>query len=314
MANLNLRSAAGYAILAAAGITNTGSTTVGGGAIGSFPTATIIGFPPGEATIDNGDAQAALADALSLYNALSALTFTSLGTAVNLSTSGLAGGNVYNAGNYSSTSSMSMSTGIVLDAQGNPNAQFIFKAVSTVNLAAGQAVTLVNGAQAQNVIWLVGSSLTTVATSTFVGTILANTSITLGGGVLNGRALAGVVTSSGAVTIAAATVITAPAQSPSSGQGVFNISGNAGLGNITVQCAPQNFDSLNPKILFTASDAFGSFSFAGLVPGNYTITAQASDNIHIYRHKAGVTIGSSDQVVNLTPQLINSSNSSVLTN
>ena len=42
------------------------------------------------------------------------------------------------------------------------------------------------------------------------GNILANTSITLGGGTLNGRALAGIVTSSGAVTIAAAEVITVP--------------------------------------------------------------------------------------------------------
>jgi hypothetical protein len=42
------------------------------------------------------------------------------------------------------------------------------------------------------------------------GNILANTSITLGGGVLNGRALAGIVTTSGAITIATAMQVNNP--------------------------------------------------------------------------------------------------------
>src|SRR5208283_3971463 len=124
---------ANYAILATAGITNSGSTVIAGGNIGSDPTATETGFPPGAfvapAAIDNADAAAALVAANAAYTYFAGLTFTSLGGVVDLSTSGVAGSNRYTPGNYSATSSMAMSTGIVLDAQGNPNAQFVFKAV-----------------------------------------------------------------------------------------------------------------------------------------------------------------------------------------
>lgn len=76
MASLNFGRAAAFSLLAAAGITNTGATIIQGGVIGSFPTTSITGFPPGQALKDNADAQNALADALVLYNALSALAFT----------------------------------------------------------------------------------------------------------------------------------------------------------------------------------------------------------------------------------------------
>ena len=114
----------------------------------------------------------------------------------------------YTPGNYFSVaaSSLTMPTGIILDAQGNPNAVFVFVAGSTINLAGGQSVTLINGAQAANVVFVAGSSITTVATSTMNGNLLAVASVTLGGGTLNGRALA----NNGAVTIAAATAVTSP--------------------------------------------------------------------------------------------------------
>lgn len=208
-----LGSASRYALLAAAGITNTGNTVVNGGVIGSYPTATETGFPPGIATVDNADAALAQANALTAYNFYSALAFTSLsGSSANLSVLGNgSSASTYTAGNYSAGSSMDIPTSITLDAQGNPDAVFVFKAGSTVTLESGASVLLVNGAIANNVIWIVGSSATTVATGTMTGTILANTSITLGGGTLNGRALAGIVTSSGTVTIAAATQVNTPA-------------------------------------------------------------------------------------------------------
>lgn len=209
-----LGTAANYALLAAAGITNTGATVITGGNVGSYPTTSIT---PGAwvltspAVIDNTDAQAAQGAALAAYNYFTALTFTSLsGSTANLSA--LSGGGAptghYYPGNYSAGSSMDIPTSITLDAQGNPNATFVFKAGSTVTLESGASVILANGAQPQNVIWLVGSSFTSVATSSMVGTILANTSITLGGGTLSGRAIAGVVTTSGAITISAQNNVT----------------------------------------------------------------------------------------------------------
>jgi hypothetical protein len=206
-----LGAAAAYGILAAAGITNTGATVVTNGVIGSYPTSTIT-FDGGTATVDNVHAAAAQTAALAAYNFYNALTFTSLGTAINLSVLGNgATPATYTPGNYSSTSSIDIPTSITLDAQGNSNAMFVFKATaSTITLESGASIILANGAKAENVIWIVGSSFTSVATSNMVGNILANTSITLGGGTLNGRALAGIVTPSGAVTIAAANSITVP--------------------------------------------------------------------------------------------------------
>ena len=226
-----LLTSANYAVLAYSGITNTGATLIGGGNIGSFPTATITGItaanfiPP--ATTDNVHAQQAEIDALAAYNTFAARTFTSLGgSSVNLSVSGNGvNAATYTPGNYSAGSSMDIPTTITLDAQGNPNAEFVFKAGSTITLESGASVLLVNGALARNVVWLCGSSFTSVfaGTSNMVGNIIATNSVTLGGGTLSGRALAGVGNSSGAVTIAAAESILVPASGaiPTPGPGLI---------------------------------------------------------------------------------------------
>jgi hypothetical protein len=210
-----LGAAGNYALLAYSGVTNTGSSTINGGNVGSFPTESITGIfqsdggagqiiPP--YIVDNAGAAQARIDGLAAYTAYAALSFTSLGGALDLSTSNGSGGNTYVPGNYS-FGAATMSTGIVLNGAGT----YIFKGSSTINLASGQSVTFAGNATAANttVIWLVGSSFTSVATSNMVGTILAYTSITLGGGTLVGRALA-VGGGNGAVTIAAAMVITNP--------------------------------------------------------------------------------------------------------
>ncbi len=226
LGSLELGAAAKYAILAAAGITNTGLTVIAGGNVGSYPTTSITpGTPPWTlvppAAIDNADAQAALSAALVAYNfylamaTTASLTTADIGSTGTQHSAGAANGTWY-AGKYVSASSIAISTPVTLDAQGNPNAVFVFYATaSTITQALAGTITLVNGAQASNVFWLAGSSFTsTTGTGTMVGNILANTSITLGGGTLNGRALAGIVTSSGAVTISSAETITVPASLP----------------------------------------------------------------------------------------------------
>jgi hypothetical protein len=75
---------------------------------------------------------------------------------------------------------------------------FIFQTDSTLITGSGSTVTLINGAQQCNVFWQVGSSATLGTGSTFVGNILALTSITVTTGVtVQGRALA----RNGAVTL-----------------------------------------------------------------------------------------------------------------
>lgn len=201
-----LGSAANYALLASAGIANTGATTIAGGNIGSYPTTSITGSPTltPPATTDNTDAaaaQTALAAAIAYYQGLT----PTLSGLTNLSTSGNGStAATYTAGNYFGSTSLTMPTGIILDAQGNANAQFVFVAGSTINLSSGQSITLINGAQAANVVFVAGSAFTSVATSTVNGNILAVSGVTLGGGTLNGRALV----TTGPVTISAATAIT----------------------------------------------------------------------------------------------------------
>src|ERR1700677_4722922 len=207
--------AGNYALLAYSGITSAVSCTITGGNIGSAPTpATTTDFTlVSPAILDNADASAALAAASVAYAYYAALTPTLSGL-TTLSTQGNgATASTYTAGVYVGASSLTMTTGITLDAQGNPLAVFVFIAGSTINLASGQSVTLVNGAQANNVVWIVGSSFTSVATSTMVGNILAQISITIGGGSLNGRAIAGIGGSSGAITISAASTVTVPTSS-----------------------------------------------------------------------------------------------------
>jgi hypothetical protein len=67
---------------------------------------------------------------------------------------------------------------VFLDAEGDPDAKFLFQAGTTLITGANTVVVLQNGAQAKNVIWAVGSAVTLGAGSIIQGSILAGTSIT----------------------------------------------------------------------------------------------------------------------------------------
>jgi hypothetical protein len=108
---------------------------------------------------------------------------------------------------------------LTLDAQGDPNAVFVFQMAQTLTVggpgvAAPQSIVLAGGAQAKNVYWQVGSFATINAAGggTMVGTILsqAGVSISTVGNVdlvtLNGRAL-----SLGASVTMVNTIINVPA-------------------------------------------------------------------------------------------------------
>ncbi len=73
---------------------------------------------------------------------------------------------------------LSLTGTVTLDAQGDPNAVFIFQSASTLITASSSVVSLINGADACNVFWQVGSSATLGTSTTFVGTVMALTSIT----------------------------------------------------------------------------------------------------------------------------------------
>jgi len=191
---VGLGTAGSFAVLAGSTVTNTGPSTINGN-LGLSPGTAVTGFPPGtvNGTIHAADAEAgqAQSDLTTAYN-------DAAGRTPALSVSGDLGGLMLTPGVYKSGSSLGLTGTLTLDAQGNPDAVFIFQAGSTLTTASGSRVNLINGALACNVFWQIGSSATLGTSSVFTGNILALRSISLNAGVtLNGRALA----RSGAVTL-----------------------------------------------------------------------------------------------------------------
>jgi hypothetical protein len=205
-----LLTAASYALLANSTITNTGSTVIDGD-LGLYPGTSVTGFPPGTLSggvenIANQAANQAEIDALAAYAYFAALTPTATG----LSDLSLYNGGVFTPGVYAGSSSLDIPTSITLNGAG----LYVFIAGSTTTLESGASILLENGATADMVVWVVGSSFTSIwngISSDMVGTIIAQDSVTLGGGTLAGRALA--LTT--AITIAAAEAITIPASTES---------------------------------------------------------------------------------------------------
>jgi hypothetical protein len=78
-----------------------------------------------------------------------------------------------------------------LDARNNSGSQWIFQTATTVTIGDGGIVNLINGGQATNVYWAVGTSVTTGSHARFIGNVMAQTSITFGfQSSINGRAFA----------------------------------------------------------------------------------------------------------------------------
>jgi LPXTG-motif cell wall-anchored protein len=186
---VGLGSAANYSILAGTpAITNTGATTIDRD-VGIHPAASITGFPPGiiGGSIHAGDAVAlqAKSDLVIAYDDAKGRSGSSLagGTLGGLT---LVGG-AYNAGGVT----LNLTGTLTLDGQSNPNSVWIFQATSDLVTASSSSVVFINGGSPCNVFWQVTSSATLGSGSSFVGTILAMTSITLANGVtVEGRALA----------------------------------------------------------------------------------------------------------------------------
>ncbi|KAH2020783.1 hypothetical protein KXV43_002559 [Aspergillus fumigatus] len=186
---VDLGTAGAYLVLAGATVTNTGPTMIIGGDVGVSPGTAVTGFPPGQVTggvIHSADANAlqAKADLVIAYN-------DAAGRAPTALVAGNLGGLTLVAGVYKSTGPLAIIGTLTLDGQGNPNSVWIFQVASTLITQSASRVILVNGAQPCNVFWQVGSSATLGTGSTFVGTIMALTSISATtNAVIQGRLLA----------------------------------------------------------------------------------------------------------------------------
>jgi hypothetical protein len=191
---LNTPGALSYSVLAGSIVTNTGPTTIDGN-VGISPSIGVpphfTGFPPGivgpPGTIHDADANAAAAQAddTAAFGFLDQPCTTTYAGVQDLTLVSPLGPGVYCADAFLLTGNLTLSGSGV----------WIFKSASTLTTSSGSSVT---GGDPCNVWWRLVSSGTLGTTTSFIGNILALTSITLNtGATLNGRALA----QTGAVTL-----------------------------------------------------------------------------------------------------------------
>jgi hypothetical protein len=193
-ASVGLGTADSFSVLGGSTVTNTGPSVLNAD-LGLSPGSAITGFPPGtvHGTVHKNDAVASQAksDLVIAYNDAAGRSSTS-------TVAGDLAGRTLTSGVYTSASSLGLSGDLTLDGQNDPNSVFVFQAGSTLTTGSASRVQLINGAQACNVFWKVGSSATIGTSTAFTGNILALTSITLNtGATVHGRALA----RNGAVTL-----------------------------------------------------------------------------------------------------------------
>jgi hypothetical protein len=210
-ATVGLGSAASFSVLGGSTVTNTGPTTMFGD-LGLSPGSSVTGAPHvlGRTHVDDAVAIGAKNTLTAAYN-----------SAASRPSNGSAGtdlaGQTFLPGVRTASSSLLLSSGsVTLNAQGDPNAVFIFQVASTLITGSNTTVLLVNGAQACNVFWQVGSSATLGTGTRFVGTIMASATITANtAATIHGRLLA----QTGAVNLDTNTITTSTCASSASGSG-----------------------------------------------------------------------------------------------
>jgi len=211
---INLGTADKFALLGGSGITNVSAQTYIIGDVGSSPTPKITGLKQsqvkGHLYLKANPATAqAQKDLTVAYNEVAGAPCGTDLTGKDL------GGMRLRPGVYCFSSSAGLTGTLTLDAHGNPESQWIFQIGSTLTTATNSKVVLVLGHKPPpwrralrgcNIYWQVGSSATIGTSSTFVGKILALTSITLNGGTLRGKSLA----RNGAVTMSTQETVDGP--------------------------------------------------------------------------------------------------------
>jgi Ice-binding-like len=187
-----LGTAGNFAVLGGTTVTNTGPSWITG-QLGVAPGSAVTGFPPGTSGPQHlGDSVATTAQTNLTAAYTNAAAQPCPGTN-NFTGSNLGGMNLV-PGVYCQTTAPTLTGTLTLNGSGI----YIFQIGSTLVTASGASVVLLGGAQPCQIFWVVGSSATIATSTTFVGNIMALTSIAMQtGATLNGRALA----RNGAVTL-----------------------------------------------------------------------------------------------------------------
>ena len=168
-----LGTAGSFAVLAGTTVTNTGPSWITG-ELGVAPGSAVTGFPPGTSGVQHkGDSVATTAEtnltAAYTNAAAQPCPGTNNFTGVNL------GGKILAPGVYCQTTAPTLTGTLTLNGSG----VYIFQIGSTLVTASGATISLIGGAQPCQIFWVVGSSATIATSTTFVGNIMALTSIAM---------------------------------------------------------------------------------------------------------------------------------------
>lgn len=118
---------------------------------------------------------------------------------------------VYPPGLYTSASPLTLLSGnMTLDARGDPEAVWVFKAGSSLTVGDTRQIQLLNGARASRVFWVLGSAALIGDQVHFKGSILAGSACTLGTSAASGTTLEGRILSLAGLDLNSAS-INAPA-------------------------------------------------------------------------------------------------------
>lgn len=178
--DVSLGSASTFGVLSgSAGVTNVGATDISGN-LGTTGVS-ITGFPPGNVTgsTNIGDSLAATAhkDANLAYTAAkSAVSEHDFTTTSDLS------GMTLTPGVYTFATTASLAGVLTLETNSSASSpQFIFQLGTALTVNVGSSVVL-EGVNAHDVIWQIGTSATIMTDAKFAGTVLAYAAITLNTG------------------------------------------------------------------------------------------------------------------------------------
>lgn len=257
----NLGAATTFVLFSGVGaVSNTGNSQYTGD-IGSSSGA-LLGFGNIDGQMHAGDATSTqcatdLNNAITQINALTCDSMPLVLTASNRS---------FHAGTYCVALAATLSDTIVLDAQQNSNAMFVFRITGSLTALPNTYIVLKNGAQACRVFWQVGGLASIGMGSQFKGNIIGSglNTVTIGPDVnLEGR----VLTTAGAITVNASTA---------------RVPLGCGLPVLTGPVSP-NMRSANCYALFSSS---GSLSNTGttIISGrigtdNGTVTGFTAGNV-----------------------------------
>jgi Ice-binding-like/Putative Ig domain len=256
-----------YAVLAGTTVAVNGTGSVINGDVGVSPGTAITGIPGGGTVVPPFATHSNDSSAIAAQNSVGGVggLYTAL---VNFGGTPASGtptipelGNVtLGPGTYIFSSTANIAAGQVLTLSGGGT--YVFKVGSSLTANVGSSMLLLNGASPCNVFWQITADATLNGV-TFAGTVVAQSSVTLGvGATLSGRALA---TSLGAVTL--------------SGSNTVGGCSTAGAGCPAITIAPPTLPNGIVGVAYTqtitASGGAAPYTFtvtAGTLPAGLTLT------------------------------------------